>query len=228
MSPLSRSCLEAMMQDEWLAARWAELEYLPTNSLGRRIWEMYMTRGFIFPGKPGAAPALLAQHDWVHVLADYGTTLEGELEVFSFIAHASNDKRDFALLNAVISLFETGRLKQAAGLFMADPGHMRNGPHMVERCSDAIRRGILCQSVHFMRVNWFDLAPNHVEEVRERFKIPRKTPTVDSPGLDHPDGISEFQRRAGQDTAHLVNKPPRKPPEIAVRVIRIRRSRRAS
>ena len=35
---------------------------------------------------PGSAPPLLAQHDWVHVLADYGSTVEGELEVFGFIS----------------------------------------------------------------------------------------------------------------------------------------------
>ena len=57
------------------------------GSLGRRVTEFYRARGFAYPGRPGSAPPLLCQHDWVHVLADYGTTVESELEVF-----ALNDK----------------------------------------------------------------------------------------------------------------------------------------
>jgi len=41
-------------------------------------------RGFEFPGQPGSVNAAVAQHDWVHVLADYGTTPMGEIEVISF------------------------------------------------------------------------------------------------------------------------------------------------
>ena len=58
-------------------------EDLPDGSLGRLVWEMYDGRGFALPGTPGGAPAYLAQHDFVHVLADYGTNLKGELEVFA-------------------------------------------------------------------------------------------------------------------------------------------------
>ncbi len=57
-----------------LAEHWRSLEHCPQGSLGRESWEFYMSRGFQFPGSPGSAPPLLAQHDWVHVLADYGTT----------------------------------------------------------------------------------------------------------------------------------------------------------
>ena len=62
------------------------------------------------PGTPGSAPPLLAQHDWVHVLADYGTTVESEVEVFGLIARANDDMHAFSLLAMVISLFETGYL----------------------------------------------------------------------------------------------------------------------
>lgn len=65
--------------DPALADRWASLEGLPPGSLGRLTWEFYRARGFRFPGTPGSAPPLLAQHDWVHVLADCGTQVESEL-----------------------------------------------------------------------------------------------------------------------------------------------------
>ncbi|QIS14475.1 hypothetical protein [Nocardia arthritidis] len=102
--------------DPELAARWATLWELPVGTLGRGVADFYRDRGFVTPGLPGSAPPLLAQHDWVHVLAGYGTTLENEIEVFAFMARANDDPRAFSLLAMVISLFETGYLRSGAGL----------------------------------------------------------------------------------------------------------------
>ena len=85
------------VHDPALARRWQELEDLPAGTIGRRVADFYRARGFDYPGTPGSAPPLLAQHDWVHVLADYGTTVECELEVFAFIARANDDMRAFSL-----------------------------------------------------------------------------------------------------------------------------------
>ena len=93
-------------------------------AIGRRVHDFYQARGFRFPGEPGSAPPLLAQHDWVHVLGDFGTTVECELEVFGFIARASHDPQAFALLAMAILLFQTGTLASAAGIFEADAGHL--------------------------------------------------------------------------------------------------------
>src|SRR5207248_1372460 len=81
-----------------VAARWRALEDLPEGTLGRLVSQLYRARGFEYPGAPGSAPPLLAQHDWVHVLADFGTTVESEVEVFGFIARANDDMRAFSLL----------------------------------------------------------------------------------------------------------------------------------
>ena len=51
---------------------------------GREV--LRRARASSFPGRPGSAPPLLAQHDWVHVLADYGSTVECEIEVFAFVS----------------------------------------------------------------------------------------------------------------------------------------------
>src|SRR5208282_3771700 len=113
------------------------------------------SRGFVFPGLPGSAPPLLAQHDWVHVLADYGTTVESELEVFAFIARANDDPRAFSLLAMVVSLFETGYLRRGAGLFEASSGHLSKAGVPV-RLADGMRRGALCHgSVDYLRTDWF-------------------------------------------------------------------------
>lgn len=195
--------------DPALAARWEALEDLPAGTLGRRMWEFYRARGFAFPGQPGSAPPLLAQHDWVHLLADFGTKVESELEVFAFIARANDDPRGFALLAMVVSLFETGYLAEGAGLFEAFPGQLsREG--MAVRVADALRRGALSHGmagepdVDFLAVDWLALAPRPIEELRDAFGIvPKAAAAVEagSVGPWEPGGISEYQHRTAQESA---------------------------
>ena len=129
---------EQSVRDPQLAARWCGLETLPEGTLGRRVADFYRARGFVYPGHPGSAPPLLAQHDWVHVLADYGTRVESELEVFAFIARANDDPRAFSLLAMVVSLFETGYLRSGAGLFESSPGQLSRAG-VATRVADAMR-----------------------------------------------------------------------------------------
>jgi hypothetical protein len=202
------------VDDPALADRWAALGSLPTGTLGRGVWQLYRARGFAFPGSPGSAPPLLAQHDWVHVLADYGTTVESELEVFALIARANDDMRAFSLLAMVVSLFETGYLRTGAGLFEYDVGHLTGttrGRAMAARVADAMRRGAWCHdaeagsdSVDFLRVDWFALAALPVHEVRQRFRLVPKSPAAvaaGSVGPAEPGGISAFQLASGEAAA---------------------------
>jgi hypothetical protein len=205
------SAWETAINDPALAQRWGDLGKLTPGTLGRGIFDMYEARGFAFPGMPGSAPPLLAQHDWVHVLADYGTTVESELEVFAFIARANDDMRAFSLLAMVVSLFETGYLQSGAGLFESDVGHISAGDAVVVRIADAMRRGALCRdrelsvdSIDFMRLDWFSLADRTIDEVRERFCVPdRSKAAVDAGSVGPWDagGISPFQLAAGQALA---------------------------
>ena len=208
---------EAAADDGWaaceddpdLAARWTALGDLPEGTLGRRVWEFYRARGFAFPGAPGSAPPLLAQHDWVHVLADYGTKVEAELEVFAFIARANDDARGFSLLAMVVSLFETGYLAEGAGLFEAFPGQLsRDG--MSVRIGDAMRRGALTHGldgepdVDFMAVDWFALADRPVEDLRTAFGLTPKADKAVAAGSVGPwesGGISEAQLAMGREAA---------------------------
>jgi hypothetical protein len=208
---------DVAVDDPALAARWAALGDLPDGSLGHRVWQMYRARGFEFPGNPSSAPPLLAQHDWVHVLADFGTMVESELEVFAFVARANDDLRAFSLLAMVVSLFETGYLHAGAGLFEASPGHMSVGASMATRVADAMRRGALCRdvvrgtdSIDYLNVDWFELAHLPIEEVRARFSVQAKAPeavAAGSVGLWEPGGISEFQLEAGRALAEREGRP---------------------
>jgi hypothetical protein len=153
----------------------------------------------------------------VHVLADYGTTVENDLEVFAFIARVNDDMHGFSLLAMVVSLFETGFLANAAGLFQADPGHLSVGAGMAVRVADAMRRGALCtdrdtgsDSIDFLRVDWFSLAELPVEAVRERFGVPPKSPQARAAGSVGPwqsGGISPFQDRSGRAMAERAGVP---------------------
>jgi hypothetical protein len=200
---------DVAVRDPALAQRWRDLADLAPGSLGRRVWEMYRARGFAVPGVPGSAPPLLAQHDWVHVLADYGTTVESELEVFAFIARANDDMRAFSLLAMVISLFETGYLRTGAGLFEASPGHVSTGEGVAVRMADAMRRGAWCSdretgndSIDYLRLDWFGLAPQPLEAVRQRFNVIPKSDAAIAAGSVSPwgpGGISRFQERTGRE-----------------------------
>jgi len=208
----------AALEDAWgrittdpqLAARWRALGDLPDGTLGRRVWEFYRARGFSFPGEPDAAPERLASHDWVHVLGDYGTTVENELEVFALIARANDDLRAFSLLAMVISLFETGQLSSEARLFHYDRGHLSTAG-MAERLAQAMVRGVHCKdpvtdgdSVDLLAVDWFALADLPLDEARSRFQLPPKTPEAleaGSVGPWEPGGISPFQLEAGRSAA---------------------------
>jgi len=195
---------EEVAGDPDLAARWAGLEGCAPGTLGRRITEFYRARGFAYPGLPGSAPPLLAQHDWVHVLADYVTTVESELEVFALIARANDDLHAFSLLAMVVSLFETGYLRRGAGLFESSAGHLSEAG-MGTRVADAMRRGALCSgSVDFLRTDWFELADLEVDAAREHFGLLAKsagTVAAGSVGPWEPGGISPFQSRAGRERA---------------------------
>jgi hypothetical protein len=219
----SRSLAQAWdlaVDDADLAARWAALGELPEGTLGREVWQLYRARGFAFPGTPGSAPPLLAQHDWVHVLADYGTTVESELEVFALIARANDDMRAFSLLAMVVSLFETGYLRTGAGLFEYDLGHLTGtskGRDMAARLADGMRRGAWCSdtvegtdSVDFLRVDWFALAHLPVGEVRERFCLRDKSQAAVEAGSVGPwerGGISPFQLTSGRAAAERESRP---------------------
>jgi hypothetical protein len=208
---------EFSVNDPSLAAQWEALGSLPRDTIGRKVWEMYEARGFSYPGTPGSAPPLLCQHDWVHVLADYGTTVESEVEVFGLIARANDDMHAFSLLAMVISLFETGYLSTGAGLFQSSVGHFSASEGMAARLSDALRRGALCHdnetgsdSIDFLAMDWLSLADRPVEALRARFSLAPKSEEAVSAGSVGPwekGGISPFQMNCGQEAAERQGKP---------------------
>jgi hypothetical protein len=165
---------------------------------------MYDCRGFGLPGTPGGAPKYLAQHDFVHVLADYGTNLKGELEVFGFIGRADPDPKGFAWMATLIGLFETGYIS-TTGFFDRDVSERNIRAHgMNQRLADAIWRGkVVCDhhNQDLFEVDYYELAARPVEELRELLGIPAKSVAAregGSAGVFDLEGMSEHQRQVAE------------------------------
>ena len=204
---------EQCVFDEDLAQQWEALRDLDHGTLGREVVKFYDARGFTFPGRPGSAPPLLAQHDWVHVLADYGSTVECELEVFTFISRANDDPRAFSLLAMVVSLFETGHLATGAGLFEYDRGHLSHEGAAV-RMADALRRGALCAAhaggPDLLTRDWFADAHRSVDDVRAELGIVPKSELAIASGSVtpwEPGGMSPYQYDCGRKAAAATGRP---------------------
>jgi hypothetical protein len=203
---------EQCVRDEALAQQWEALRALPGGTLGREVVKFYDARGFVFPGRPGSAPPLLAQHDWVHVVAEYGSTVESELEVFGLIARANDDPRGFSLLAMVISLFETGYLASGMGLFHYDRGHLAH-EGMAVRLADAMRRGALVGAhaggPDLLEIDWFAQAARPVEDVRTELGIAPKAEHAIDAGSVTPwerGGISPYQYECGRNAAETAGR----------------------
>ena len=208
--------------DAALYDRWAALEHCPDGSLGHGVWRFYRARGFTFPGRPNSAPPTLAQHDWIHVFADYGSTVESEIEVFGLIARANDDPTGFSLLAMVLGLFETGYLYGAAkGFFEYNRGHLsRDADRMGVRLGDAMYRGAKLawhlddtgrsNETDLLATDWFQHADRQLDELRAEFGLLEKSARARDAGSVspfEPGGISPFQYENGQRVAEAEHRP---------------------
>jgi ubiquinone biosynthesis protein Coq4 len=193
--------LSAGVIDEQLASHWASFAQMPADSLGRSVLTMYEGRGFTIPGSEGGASAYLAQHDFVHVLADYGTNLNGEIETFSLIGRADPDPKGFAWLATLIGLFETGYVADA-GFFSGDLEERRlDNTEMHVRLADALRRGAdLCDTLgtDLLEIDYHDFVERPLDEVRAELGFPPKSDdaiAAGSPGVFDQAGMSRIQQQ---------------------------------
>ena len=161
-------------EDEASTRRWKELEHCPAGSLGQGLAAFHTDRGFLLPGQIGAANASVAHHDWIHLLADYGTTPLGEIETFSFIAtNSCGSAAAFLGLLATLALFESG-VMHGSLVTSAFPHQGISTDGGLLRMEDAIRRGREATENLLFDVDFFSLANEPLDEVRERFAVAPK------------------------------------------------------
>lgn len=189
------------VEDGPLAQVWNSFQDFPPRTLGRMVWDMYRGRGFALPGSIGGASAYLAQHDFVHVLADYGTNLPGELETFSLIGRADPDPKGFAWVATLIGLFDTGYI-DSAGFFDSDPlRRPLESPAMHVRFADALRRGRVMREqlgTDLLEVDYHKWADQPIDAARRGLGFTPKSEqalTAGSPGLFEAAGMTRTQLR---------------------------------
>ena len=166
--------------------KWSALEKCQTGTLGRCVADFYRARGFGWPGRTGSANEAVAQHDWIHVIADYGTTPLGEIEVVSFQASCSQFPGATLGVIGALGLFESGVFD---GSHLAERVEKQglSLPGGMERMADAILRGKACNT-DFLSVNFFPMADQPIDKVRAKFAIRPKSDTVlafDPDGISH-------------------------------------------
>jgi ubiquinone biosynthesis protein Coq4 len=132
--------LRGVMEDRALAARYRAWEKLPTDTLGYQLVAFYNKQGFSVPGERGGFPETGLYHDFCHVLGDYSTEPEGEIQVAAFSSGFMRTRPIYIVLFAVL-IFSAGvDMRPSGGEEFATIGVLGK-PGMAERLFAAIERG---------------------------------------------------------------------------------------
>jgi hypothetical protein len=164
--------------------KWAALADLPHGSLGRTVAEFYRVHHFPLPGARRGIGEVGAQHDFVHVLADYPPTPEGEIDVFSFIAASMSDPKGFVQLVMTLGLFQNSTITRVAGkkVAIARAGTLAE-PGATARFGDALDRGRVCR-VDALGIDHFAIADQPLAVLRDAFAIRPREDTSQPGALD--------------------------------------------
>ncbi len=182
----SKLAYYSLTTDPTLAARWQSLREHPDGSWGREVARFYDFHGFPLPGEAGGIYEIGALHDWVHVLADYDTSPEGEIDVFAFIASTMGSDRGFVQFVFTLALFQNASVDTVGGKRIAIArADTLSDPGAVDRLADAFWRATECSADVMGGVDHFALASTPLNELRAQWNIPPKR--VSGPGaFDRP------------------------------------------
>ena len=161
--------------DPHIAARWRALESCPAGSWGRAVSDFYQEHGFTYPGEKDSIREVGAEHDWVHVLADYPPDPEGEIDVFAFIAASMRNPEGFAMLASTLGLFQNGSLRHISGAYVSIArADTLSDPGAALRFADAMRRGFATTTDVLGGVDHFAYKDTPLDEARHQFNVPVK------------------------------------------------------
>jgi hypothetical protein len=173
----SKLAYTGIVADAAIAKRWRALRDCAHGSWGKAVADFYDRHGFPFPGERHGIYELGARHDWVHVLAGYETTPEGELDVFAFIAASMTDERGLVLLAITLGLFQNGSIRHVSGKRI---GNARSDTltdvGAVGRFTEALRRGNACTADVMGSVDMFAHKDDQLDAVREQFGVVPRRP----------------------------------------------------
>lgn len=167
--------------DAAIAERWRGLADCPAGSWGRGVHDFYTAWGFPFPGEKRGIYEIGARHDWVHVLADYDTSPEGEIDVFAFIAGTMTDRKGFVQFIFTLALFQNATIDTVGGKKVAIArADTLDDPVAADRLVDALYRASLCTADPMGGVDLWAHADEPLDELRSRWNVVDKQ--VPGPG----------------------------------------------
>lgn len=150
-------------ENKELAARYQTLEYCPSGSLGRSLWEYWHENGFALPGQKGGAPEQIVFHDCAHVLSGYGTAPEEEVQVACFSAGFQR-REPWMFVFFVLLQFHVG-------IRMTPITMARTGMFNPLKAMIAIRRGAAMNVDLNDGWDHWSVMDEQVEELRRRYNI---------------------------------------------------------
>jgi len=168
----SKSAYLGAPEDKAIARKWESLADHGPGTLGRSVADFYEAHHFPFPGERHGIYELGAHHDFVHVLADYTTSPEGEIDVFAFIAATMTDPKGFALFAFTLGLFQNASITRVSGKRVAIArADTLDDPGAVDRYADALRRATFCTVDVMGGIDHFALADRPLDDLRAEFHI---------------------------------------------------------
>lgn len=168
---LARSVLtmRGLMEDPALAARYRAWDKLPADTLGHSLIAFYRKNGFSLPGERKGFPEAGLYHDLCHVLGDYGTDPEGEVQVAAFTAGFKQTRPFYVVLFAVL-IFSTGVNMRPSNEDFTTTGVLGK-PGMAERMFAAIERGAQVNLDLSDKWDYWAYVGLPLDEVRRRLNI---------------------------------------------------------
>ncbi len=160
--------LRGLLDEPELAAKYHQLQNLPTETLGYQLWHHYHVNGFAFPGERYGFPEAAVYHDLCHVLGGYDTTIAGEIQVTAFIA---GFRRDYPLYLLMFIMLQFSAGVKVVPIATPPTQSVLATPGLADLLFQALERGTQVNTDLTERWDfWPDLA-QPLGRVRERFNV---------------------------------------------------------
>ena len=161
--------MRGLMEDPALAARYRAWAKLPADTLGHQLIAFYDKNGFSLPGERKGFPEAGLWHDLCHLLGDYGTDPEGEVQVAAFSSGFMKTRPIYIVLFAVM-IFSAGVNVRPSAEDFTTIGVLGK-PGMAERMFAAIERGAQVNQDLSDKWDYWAYADLPIDEVRRRLNI---------------------------------------------------------
>ena len=161
--------MRGVMEDRALAARYRAWAKLPADTLGHQLIAFYDKNGFSLPGERGGFPEAGLYHDLCHVLGNYGTEPEGEIQVAAFSSGFMRTRPIYIVLFAVL-LFSAGVNVRPSAENFTTVGVLGK-PGMAERLFAAMERGSQVNQDLSDKWDYWAYADLPLDEARRRLNI---------------------------------------------------------